>query len=263
VYLFDRKFGEDLIKQAPTTPAVYLFKDSHGSLLYVGKASNIHRRLQQYRMTTRRKAHRKMRRIVRESASLEIIHRESEREALLLENQLIQKYRPPLNKDGAYHFLYPAIGLGGTEKQLLLGFTTQTEAWQSLGLQWYGVFKSRIRTRAAFDALVMLLGLIGHPEPVRHLPDHPRTPGARLTGFRRISSEISATLDRFLSGTGHDALVPLTRDLLEKPSARRDAGDIQQWLIFTKGIWNPCAGLCKNRTLRGPSFLSRSVTGYT
>jgi len=42
---FDRKFGADFLKGLPQTPAVYLFKDETGKVLYTGKAKNIRRRL--------------------------------------------------------------------------------------------------------------------------------------------------------------------------------------------------------------------------
>ena len=229
---FDRKFGERLIDESPMTPAVYLFKDGQGTVLYVGKAANIRRRLQQYRNASRRKVHRKMRMLIREASTLEIMSRETEREALLLENELIRKLRPPYNEDGTWDFLYPALGLGGTEKQVLLCFTTHVDAWEELGLKWYGVFKSRRRALAAFDALVYVLKLIGHIEPVRHLPAHERIRGSRLTGFRQVPPEVIATLERFLSGAGPDALVPLTHGLLEKPVARLSASEVQRNIRF-------------------------------
>ena len=46
---FDRKFGVDLLRELPAEPAVYLFKDESGEVLYAGKAVNIRRRLQAYR----------------------------------------------------------------------------------------------------------------------------------------------------------------------------------------------------------------------
>ncbi len=231
---FDRKFGKRLIEELPCTPAVYLFKDDRGAVLYVGKAGNIRRRLQQYRNATRRKVHRKMRMLVGEASTLEVLHRDSEREALLLENELIRKLRPPYNKDGTYDFLYPAIGLGGSEKQVLLCFTTHVDAWQDLNLRWYGVFKSRRRARTGFDALVYLLGLLGHIEKAAHLPPHERRPGSRLTGFRQLAPRLVASLDAYLSGAGHNTLVPLTRQLLEKPLARRDASEVQQHIRILK-----------------------------
>ena len=225
---FDRKFGVRFIEDAPMTPAVYLFKDGQGSVIYVGKAGNIRRRLQQYRNASRRKIHRKMRTLVREASALEVILQDSEREALLLENELIRKLRPPYNEDGTWDFLYPAIGIGGTEKQVLLCFTTHVDVWGGLDMRWYGVFKSRRRALAAFDALVYLLRLIGHLEPVRHLPAHERIRGSRLTGFRQLPPDVVSALDRFLSGAGPEALLPLTHGLLEKPAARQDATKVQR-----------------------------------
>jgi hypothetical protein len=69
---FDRKFGADLLRDLPAEPAVYLFKAEDGTVLYAGKAKNIRRRLASYRNATRRKAHRKMRTLVRRASSLEV-----------------------------------------------------------------------------------------------------------------------------------------------------------------------------------------------
>ena len=226
-YIFDRKFGRQIIEEAPNTPAVYLFKDETDTVLYVGKAKNIRRRLQQYRNASRRKVHRKMRNLVREANTLEIRLQDSERSALLVENELIRELRPPYNRDGTFGFLYPAIGIGGNPKQALFGFTTQMEAWTDLDLRWYGVFKSRVRARSAFDALVYLLSLVGHIEKSDHLPEHKRLRGSRLTGFRRLSPELLTALGHYLSGDRTEALVPLAELLLEKPQARRDAGEVQ------------------------------------
>ena len=55
---FDRKFGADFLRELPEAPAVYLFKDEAGGVLYAGKAKNIRRRLAGYRNASRRKAHR-------------------------------------------------------------------------------------------------------------------------------------------------------------------------------------------------------------
>lgn len=228
IRLFDRKFGETLIEDLPPVPAVYLFKDKAAAVMYVGKAKNIRRRLQQYRNASRRKIHRKMRSLVRDASSIEVRIQNSERDALLLENQLIRELHPPYNVDGTYGFLYPAIGIKATDRQTLLCFTTDIDAWSDLDLQWYGVFRSRIRAQAAFRALVYLLGLVGHMERVAHLPAHSRIRGSRLTGFRRLSPGLIGALEMYLAGDENDVLVPLARDLLEKPRARRDASLVQE-----------------------------------
>ena len=69
---FDRKFGAEFLESLPSSPGVYLVYNSTGQLIYVGKAINLKRRLAQYRNTTRRKKHRRMRGIVKDADRIEI-----------------------------------------------------------------------------------------------------------------------------------------------------------------------------------------------
>jgi predicted GIY-YIG superfamily endonuclease len=227
---FDRKFGAGLLRDLPEAPAVYVFKDEAGAVLYAGKARNIRRRLQRYRTASRRKAHRKMRTLVREASSLEVRLQPSERDALLLENELIRTLRPRYNVDGAFHFLYPLVGTGRNGDQALLCFTTRPEVFDGLGLRWAGAFRSRLRTREAFDALTQLLVRLGHPEPRTRLPAAPRIRGSRLVAIRRLPPELVPATRRFWTGES-DSLVPLLFEhLLESRHARRDATAVQKWL---------------------------------
>jgi excinuclease ABC subunit C len=224
---FDRKFGEGLLRELPEAPAVYLFKDQDGEVLYAGKAKNIRRRLRSYRNATRRRAHRKMRKLVREASSLEVRMQPDERQALLAENELIRTLRPRYNVDGAYAFLYPSIGVGVRGHQTLLCFTTRPEAWSALELRWYGAFRSRARAREAFDALVELLGRIGHIEPRTRLPERPRLRGSRLVAIRRVG-DLLEPVEGFLAGRGSAFLQELSARLLEKTGARREASLVQE-----------------------------------
>ncbi len=228
--LFDEKFGADRLRELPRAPGVYLFLDAKGQVLYAGKAKNLRRRLAGYRNASRRKAHRKMRTLVREAASLEVRPQESEAQALLLENRLIRTLRPPYNVDGAYSFLYPALGVGSHEGRVLLAFTSAPEEWGGLDVRWHGCFRSRVRARAAFDALVALFARLGHLEPSSRLPDVPLRRGARLEGFRRVPPELAAAADSFLSGESTDLLALLFDRLLESSRARREAADVEEEL---------------------------------
>lgn len=224
---FDRKFGADWLRQLPPAPAVYLFKDAQGAVLYAGKAKDVRRRLEGYRNATRRKVHRKMCALVREATSLEVRLLPSEREALLVENELIRTLRPPYNVDGAFSFLYPAIGIGTRGHQALLGFTTSADGWRELELCWHGSFRSRRRARDAFDALVGLLAFLAHPEPRSRLPRVPRPRGSRLVAFRQLGPELLESLGRFLAGESPAALAELSLGLLEKAAARHDAERVE------------------------------------
>jgi len=224
---FDRKFGADLLRDLPEEPAVYLFKGEDGEILYAGKAKNVRRRLSSYRNAGRRKAHRKMRTLVREACSLEVRLQPSEREALLVENELIRTHRPRYNVDGAFDFLYPAIGVGRNGHQLLLGFTTQPARFADLDLRWFGVFRSRLRALEAFAALTSLLGRLGHLEPRSRLPQAPRIRGTRLVAIRRVPQPLIPALSRYLGGESPDFVRDLCGSLLERPDARRESDLVQ------------------------------------
>ena len=227
---FDRKFGRDFLAELPASAAVYLFRDERGEVLYVGKAKNVRRRLAQYRNASRRKAHRKMRTLVREADRVEVRPQAGEAEALLAENQLIRELRPRYNVDGAFDFLYPAIGTGSLDDRLVLCFTTDLEAFAELDLRWHGSYRPRWRAREAFDALVLLLAHLGHAEPRSRLPaiDLPR--GSRLFAVRRAPTGLLASTRRFLDGEETPLLAELTDALLERPSARGAAREIEEHL---------------------------------
>jgi predicted GIY-YIG superfamily endonuclease len=224
---FERKFGADWLRQLPGAPAVYLFKDARGEVLYVGKAKDVRRRLEQYCNATRRRAHRKMRALVREASALEVRLLPSERDALLAENELIRTLRPPHNVDGAFSFLYPAIGVGARGHQVLLGFTTDPEAWSELGLRWHGSFRSRRRALVAFDALVSMLAFLAHPEPRSRLPRVPRPRGSRLVALRQLAPDLVEMIGQLLAGESPAALPELSLRLLENAGARNEAERVE------------------------------------
>ncbi|HEU4431140.1 MAG TPA: GIY-YIG nuclease family protein [Myxococcota bacterium] len=234
--LFDEKFGAERLREIPRGPGVYLFRDAEGRVLYAGKAKDLRRRLACYRNASRRKAHRKMRALVREATSLEVQPHESEMQALLSENELIRTLRPRFNVDGAFTFLYPTLGVGSDGGRLLLAFTSTPEEWGSLAMRWHGCFRSRMRARAAFDALVALFGRIGHREPMSRLPDVPLRRGVRLEAFRRLSPELAAAASAFLAGESTDLLTMLFERLLESASARRDAAEVEEQLRTLAGF---------------------------
>lgn len=228
--LFDKKFGADFVAALPNAPGVYLFRDENGDALYVGKAVSLRRRLFSYRNASRRKPHRKMRILVRQAASLEVQPLPSERDALLRENELILALRPPYNVDGAFSFLYPAIGFHSTPERDLFCFTTHPTAYEGLDFRWHGAFRSRPRAREAFDALIEVLSLLAHDEPVSRLPPHPKKRGSRLVGFRRLHPDVRAHVEALLSAADPASLGAIAEFLLEKPRARRDAERVQECL---------------------------------
>ena len=87
---------EDELKKLPTTPGVYMHRDSLGEVIYVGKAVNLRNRVRSYFRKTSQ-ADPKVRAMVSNIAEFEYISCATEMEALLLECNLIKKYMPRYN----------------------------------------------------------------------------------------------------------------------------------------------------------------------
>ena len=79
----------------PASPGVYRMMDARNEALYVGKARNLKKRVSAYALPSRLPE--RLRRMVRETASLEIITTHTEAEALLLEANLIKRLKPRFN----------------------------------------------------------------------------------------------------------------------------------------------------------------------
>lgn len=227
---FDKKWGSDFIRNVPDTAGIYIFRNEKTEAIYVGKAKNLRRRLAQYRLASSKKAHRKMRLIVRKAHTLEFQSCGSETEALLLENQLIQKHRPMFNIVGAYAFLYPYLGLKQTApRELAFCYTTQPELLERHGFQLFGAFRSRDTVSAAFDALMELFTYLGHDDPGQRTA-FGRIPYTRISCFRQVDTDWASLLTGLFRGENGEALQRLFTCLLEKPGARRHADAVQMHL---------------------------------
>lgn len=84
------------LKTITTQPGVYLFKDSAGQVIYVGKAKNLRNRVRSY-FQDARNLDVKTRTMRQRIADLEVIVVDNEVEALILEANLIKKYKPRYN----------------------------------------------------------------------------------------------------------------------------------------------------------------------
>lgn len=89
-------FDPSKIKLFPTLPGVYLMKDMHGEVLYVGKANNLRQRVKQY-FVPGRDGRLMVPFLVEKIEQIETIVVSSEKEALLLENNLIKQHKPRYN----------------------------------------------------------------------------------------------------------------------------------------------------------------------
>ncbi len=79
----------------PHKPGVYLFRDDSRKVIYVGKASNLYNRVRSY--FTSQPTIPKLRRMIPQISDIDFFITDSEQEALILESNLIKKYRPLYN----------------------------------------------------------------------------------------------------------------------------------------------------------------------
>ena len=87
---------EKALAVLPPKPGVYLMRDAAGRVLYVGKAKNLNNRVHSYFRNSGRQSV-KVTALTARVADLETIQTDSEIEALILECNLIKKYRPRYN----------------------------------------------------------------------------------------------------------------------------------------------------------------------
>jgi len=223
---FDRKFGPDFLETVPEEPGVYRFFDDAGAVVYVGKAKNLRKRLAQYRNAGPGRRGKKPRTLVKEATAIEWEVLPSELDACLEEVRLIQALKPRQNVAAAFSFLYPMIGVRTHRDTVRFLYTTSPEHFPEYAL--HGAFRSRDTTGEAFFSLMRLLRWIGHPEPRTRLGgDDRRDEHSWVFGFRRLPDTHATAWTPFFRGE-HDVIVSeLACRLLDKPSARARAAEVQ------------------------------------
>ena len=86
---------KEIIDQSPSSSGIYKMLNEKEEIMYVGKAKNLQNRLKSY-LNTNNLSNR-IRRMVSRISNIEVIITETEKEALLLEANLIKKLKPPFN----------------------------------------------------------------------------------------------------------------------------------------------------------------------
>ncbi|MBI3951871.1 MAG: excinuclease ABC subunit C, partial [Acidobacteria bacterium] len=87
---------KEKLKTLPPNPGCYLYKDASGEIIYVGKAKNLRHRVRQYFQGSRPQDVKTLE-LIDHIADLEFILTDSEMEALILESNLIKRYKPRFN----------------------------------------------------------------------------------------------------------------------------------------------------------------------
>ena len=140
-----------VVKTLPVRPGVYRMLDARGDVLYVGKARALKNRVTSYTQVPR--LTKRLQRMVAQTRSMQIVTTHTEAEALLLEAQLIKRYRPPYNvllrDDKSFPFILLREDHDFPRVQLHRG------ARRFKG-QYYGPFASAGSVRETLNALQKL-----------------------------------------------------------------------------------------------------------
>ncbi len=145
----------DKAAELPTNPGVYLMKDSQGFVIYVGKAKVLRNRVRSY-FQRLQDATPKTRLMVSKIADIETIVTSSEKDALILENNLIKKYRPRYNVVFRDDKEYPYLRLAAGEAYPNLTIVRRPK---KDGSAYFGPFASVQALRATLKAINALFPL--------------------------------------------------------------------------------------------------------
>lgn len=83
-------------EHVPSTPGVYFWKDEHDNILYIGKAKRLRSRVKSY-LAPSAKHTARIRVMINKAKKIDLIVTKSERDALLLESNLIKHHQPAYN----------------------------------------------------------------------------------------------------------------------------------------------------------------------
>jgi excinuclease ABC subunit C len=93
--LFSGMDIREIVKKLPPKPGVYQFFDAGGNIIYIGKAKNLKNRVSSYFSGSSQEVKTMM--LMRKVSDIRYVVVDSERDAFLLENNLIKKYKPRYN----------------------------------------------------------------------------------------------------------------------------------------------------------------------
>jgi excinuclease ABC subunit C len=213
------------LKSLPTNPGCYLYKDSEGQIIYVGKAKSLRNRVRSYFQKSANHSP-KTKRLVAQIVDMEWIVTDSELEALILECNLIKKHRPKYNillKDDKH---YPYLMLTTSEPFPRLLITRQVR--QDDKNRYFGPFTNSHAVGETMNLVYRLFPLVTCRKPwtnraeqkpclYYHMGRCPEAPCAGLADRDRYAQSVT-DVALFLSGR-QDRLL---KDLKAKMEAAAD-----------------------------------------
>jgi excinuclease ABC subunit C len=196
-----------VVKTLPVRPGVYRMTDAKGDVLYVGKARSLKNRVANYTQVAR--LTKRLQRMVAQTRDMVIVTTNTEAEALLLEAQLIKRFRPPYNvllrDDKSFPFILLREDHDFPRVQLHRG------ARRFKG-QYYGPFASAGSVRTTLTALQKLFLLRSCTDSFFANRSRP----CLLYQIRRCSAPCVDRIDK----AGYNELVSDSKDFLAGKSTK-------------------------------------------
>lgn len=200
----------NVLKTLPVRPGVYRMQDARGDVLYVGKARALRNRVANY--TQPAKLSNRLRRMIAQTRSMTVVTTNNEAEALLLEAQLIKRFRPAYNVLLRDDKSFPYILLRGDHAfprvQLHRGA-------RRIKGDYFGPFAGAGQVRKTLNALQKLFLLRSCTDGFFNTRDRP----CLLYQIRRCSAPCVDRIDK----AGYDELVGDARDFLMGKSTKVQA----------------------------------------
>jgi excinuclease ABC subunit C len=200
----------NVLKTLPARPGVYRMQDARGDVLYVGKARALKARVTNYTQPAR--LSNRLRRMISQTRSMTIVTTNNEAEALLLEAQLIKRFRPPYNvllrDDKSFPFILLRQDHSFARVQLHRG------ARKAKG-DYFGPFAGAGQVRKTLNALQKLFLLRSCTDGFFATRDRP----CLLYQIRRCSAPCVGRITQ----AGYAELVDDARDFLQGKSTKTQA----------------------------------------
>ena len=157
---------EPRLKALPTKPGVYIFKDAKGQVIYVGKAKSLRPRVRSY-FQANPDARAAIQQLPERVADIEVIVTGNEVEALHLEQNLVNRHRPPFNVRLRDDKSFPYIAVTVEDEYPRVMFTRERHR---RGVVYFGPYANAKKVRSTLDVLnrVFQFRPCEGPKPGRH-----------------------------------------------------------------------------------------------
>ncbi|WP_128892171.1 excinuclease ABC subunit UvrC [Erythrobacter sp. HKB08] len=234
----------ETVKVLKPRPGVYRMLDARGDVLYVGKARSLKARVANYTQVAN--LSNRLQRMVSQTRRMEIVVTNSEAEALLLEAQLIKRFRPPFNVLLRDDKSFPFILLRADHA--FPRIHKHRGARKAKG-NYYGPFASAGSVNKTLNALQKLFLLRSCTDSFFNNRDRP----CLLYQIKRCSAPCVGRIDE----EGYDELVQQAKDFLSGKSSAVQANIERQMAKAAEELDFETAAILRDR-LRAATFIQGS-----